>query len=179
MLLWAKQPSSSHHQKRKLFCQEIHGLPFYRPSQFGIWTVFAFPSQTAFQYVRLLKGRLAATWFSRFARVRCFTVFVCNRNLWNFLYNCDGIDAELKHGFHGRLPCDHQTKLVTFARPLTLRRHRYEINRGQRKQITLSDWLGSQLLSRDTNFTGNGGRRFPAVINAAIDLDGRPNYSVY
>lgn len=41
--------------KRKLFCQEIHGLPFYRPSQFGVWTVFAFPSQTAFQYVRLLR----------------------------------------------------------------------------------------------------------------------------
>ena len=66
MLLWAKQPSPPHPrppppQKRKLFCQEIHGLPFYRPSQFGIWTVFAFPSQTAFQYVRLLKRRQAAT----------------------------------------------------------------------------------------------------------------------
>ena len=48
-------------QKRKLLCQKIHGLPFYRPSQFGIWTVFAFPSQTAFQRVRLLKRRLAAS----------------------------------------------------------------------------------------------------------------------
>ena len=25
----------------------------------------------------------------------------------------------------------------------------------------------------DTNFTGDGGRRFPAVISAPIDLDGR------
>ena len=65
---------------------------------------------------------------------------------------------------------------MTFARPLTLRRHLYEINRGQRKKIRLFDWLGSQLLERDTNFTGNGGRRSPAVISAPIDLDGRPNY---
>ena len=65
---------------------------------------------------------------------------------------------------------------MTFARPLTLRRHLYEISRGQRKKIRLFDWLGSQLLERDTNFTGNGGRRSPAVISAPIDLDGRPNY---
>ena len=62
---------------------------------------------------------------------------------------------------------------MTFARPLNLRRHLYEISRGQRKQIRLFDWLGPQLLERDTNFTG--GRRFPAVISAPIDLDGRPN----
>ena len=30
--------------------------------------------------------------FSRFARVKCFAVFVYNWNLWTFLYNCDGID---------------------------------------------------------------------------------------
>ena len=36
-------------QKRQIFCQEIHGLSFYNPSQFGIWTVFAFPSRPAFQ----------------------------------------------------------------------------------------------------------------------------------
>ena len=65
---------------------------------------------------------------------------------------------------------------MTFARPLTLRRHLYEISRGQRKQITLFDWLGSQLLERDTNFTGSGGRCSPAVISVPIDLDGRPNY---
>ena len=67
MLLWAKKPSPpypppSPPQKRKLFYQEIHGLPFHGASQFGIWTAFAFPSQTAaFQYVRLLKRRQAAT----------------------------------------------------------------------------------------------------------------------
>ena len=48
---------------------------------------------------------------------------------------------------------------------------------GQRKKIRLFDWQGSQLLERYTNFTGNGGRRSPAVISAPIDLDGRPNYS--
>ena len=52
MLLWAKQlsPSNPHppFKKRKLFCQEIRGLPFYRPSQFGMWTVFAFPFRTSF-----------------------------------------------------------------------------------------------------------------------------------
>ena len=59
----------------------------------------------------------------------------------SFYYNSDGIDASLKHGFHGRLPCDHQTELMTFALALTLRRHLYEIRRPQRKQITLFDWL--------------------------------------
>ena len=67
-------------------------------------------------------------------------------------------------------------ELITFARPLTLRRHLYEISRGQRKKIRLFAWLGSQLLERDTNFTGNGGWRSSAVISAPIDLDGRPNY---
>ena len=38
------------------------------------------------------------------------------------------------------------------------------------KQIRLFNWLGSQLLDRDTNFTGNSGRRFPAVVSAQIDL---------
>ena len=52
----------------------------------------------------------------------------------------------------------------------------YEISRGQRKKIRLFDWLGPQLLERDTNFTSNGGQRSPAVISAPIDLDGRPNY---
>ena len=65
---------------------------------------------------------------------------------------------------------------MTFARPLTLRRHLYEISRGQRKQLKLFDSLGSHLLERDSNFTGNGGRLFPAVISAPIDLDRRPNY---
>ena len=74
------------------------------------------------------------------------------------------------------MPCDHQTELITFARPLTLRQHLYEISRGQRKKIRLFDWFGSQLLERDTNFTGNGERRSLAVISAPIDLDGRPNY---
>ena len=72
--------------------------------------------------------------FSRSARLRCFAVFVYSRNLRNFLYNCDAIDAQLKHGFHGRLPCDHQTELITFARPLTLRQYLYEISRVQRKK---------------------------------------------
>ena len=67
-------------------------------------------------------------------------------------------------------------ELITFARPLTLRRHLYEINRGQRKKMRLFDWLKSQLLERDTNFTGNGGLRFPVVISAPIDLDRRLNY---
>ena len=53
----------------------------------------------------------------------------------------------------------------------------YEISRGQRKKIRLFDWLGCQLLERDTNFTSNGGRRSPAVISPPIDPDGRPNYS--
>ena len=50
MLLWAKQPSPPHPPtpKRKIFCQEIHCLPFYRLSQFAIWTVFALPFQIAF-----------------------------------------------------------------------------------------------------------------------------------
>ena len=74
------------------------------------------------------------------------------------------------------MPCDHQTELITFTRPLTLRRHRYEISRGQRKKIRLFDWLGSQLFKSDTNFTGNGGRRSSVVISAPIDLDRRPNY---
>ena len=74
------------------------------------------------------------------------------------------------------MPCDHQTELITFTRPLTLRRHRYEISRGQRKKIRLFDWLGSQLFKNDTNFTGNGGRRSSVVISAPIDLDRRPNY---
>ena len=65
---------------------------------------------------------------------------------------------------------------MTFARPLTLRRHLYEISRGQRKQITLLDWLGSHLLESDLNFTGNGRLLFPAAISAPIDLDIRPNY---
>ena len=69
------------------------------------------------------------------------------------------------------MPCDHQTELITFARPVTLRRHLYEISRGQRKKIRLFDWLGPQLLERDTNFTSNGGQRSPAVISAPIDLD--------
>ena len=74
------------------------------------------------------------------------------------------------------MPCDHQTEVITFAHPLTLRRHLCEISRGQRKKIRLFDWLGSQLLKRHTNFTGNGGRSSPGVISAPIDLDGRPNY---
>ena len=75
-------------------------------------------------------------------------------------------------------------ELVTFVRPLTLRRHLYEIGRGQRKKnnkkkrIRLFDWLGSQLLERNTNFTSYGGRRSPAVIGAPIDLKGRPNYFI-
>ena len=74
------------------------------------------------------------------------------------------------------MPRDHQTELITFARPLTLRRHLYEISRRQRKKIKLFDRLGSQLLERDTNFTANGGRRSPAVVSVPIDLVGRPNY---
>ena len=74
------------------------------------------------------------------------------------------------------MPCDHQTELITFARPLTLRRHLYEISRVQRKKIRLFDRMGSQLLERDTNFTANGGRSSPAVIIAPIDLVGKPNY---
>ena len=64
------------------------------------------------------------------------------------------------------------------ARPLNLRRHLYEISRGQRKKIRLIlfDWFGSQLLGRDTNLTSNGGQRSPAVISDRIDLDVRPNY---
>ena len=82
----------------KLFCQETHGYPFYGLSQFGIWIVFAFPSQTAFPYVKLLKRRQAATWEERCTSLASpesggFAVFVHNRNLWNFLYNCDAIDA--------------------------------------------------------------------------------------
>ena len=41
---------------------------------------------------------------------------------------------------------------------VTLRRHLYGMSRGQRKKIRLLDWLGSQLLERDSNFTGNDGR---------------------
>ena len=67
-------------------------------------------------------------------------------------------------------------ELMTFAGPLTLRRYLYEVSRGQRKKIRLFDWLGSQLLERDANLTGNGPRRSAAVISAPIDLDGRPNY---
>ena len=121
-------------------------------------------------------GNMRREMHSRFARVRCFAVFAYYRNLWNFLYNCDGIDAWLKHGFHRRMPCDHQTELTTFSRPLTLRWQIYEISRGQGKKIRLFDWLGSQLLERDTNFTSSGGRCSPSVISAPIDLDGRPNY---
>ena len=65
---------------------------------------------------------------------------------------------------------------MMLARPLTLCRHLYETSRSEKKQIRLFDWLGSQLLERDTSFIGNGGRRFPAVISAPIDLKGRPNY---
>ena len=65
---------------------------------------------------------------------------------------------------------------MTFACPLTLRRHLYEISRSQRKKIRLFDWLGSQVLERDTNLTGNGARLSAAVISAPIDLDRRPNY---
>ena len=49
MLLWAKQPFPSHPSTLR------------NENYFGIWTVFAFPSHTAFQYVRLLKRRLPAT----------------------------------------------------------------------------------------------------------------------
>ena len=65
---------------------------------------------------------------------------------------------------------------MKFARPLTLRRHLYEISRGQRKKIRLFDCLGSQVLERDTNLTGNGAWLSAAVISAPIDLHGRPNY---
>ena len=62
MLLWAKQPSPPHlPPKNETILSGNSWFAFYRPSQFGIWTVFAFPSQTAFQYVRLLKRRQAAT----------------------------------------------------------------------------------------------------------------------
>ena len=74
------------------------------------------------------------------------------------------------------MPCDHQTELITFTCPLTLRRHRYEISRGQRNKIRLFDWLGSQLFESDADITGNGGRRSSAVISATIVLDRRPNY---
>ena len=46
----------------------------------------------------------------------------------------------------------------------------YGISRGQRKKIRLFDWLGCQLLERDTNFTINGGRRSPAVISPQLIL---------
>ena len=72
--------------------------------------------------------------------------------------------------------CDHQTEPITITRPLTLRRHRYETSRGQRKKVRLLDCLGFQLFENDTNFTGNGGRRSSAVISVPIDLDKRPNY---
>ena len=42
--------------------------------------------------------------------------------------------------------------------------------------MRLFEWVGSQLLERNTNFTGNGGRRFSAVISAPNDLDGGQNY---
>ena len=97
--------------------------------------------------------------FSRFARVRCFTTEICEISLTT-------VTLSMRHSW--RLPYDHQTELITFARPLTLRWHLYEISRGQRKKIRLFDLLGSQLLERDTNLTGNGGRRSPAVISAPI-----------
>ena len=53
---------------------------------------------------------------------------------------------------------------MTFARPLTLRRHRYGMSRGQKKKIRLFDWPQSQLLERDKNFTGNGGRALPRLV---------------
>ena len=54
-----------------------------------------------------------------------------------------------KHDFHGRLPCDHQTEPMTFAKSLTLCQHLYEISRAQRKQITLFECLGSHLRKRE------------------------------
>ena len=48
--------------------------------------MFAFPSQAAFQYVRLMliRGRQSEIQFSRISQNRRFTVFVYNRNLWYF-----------------------------------------------------------------------------------------------
>ena len=58
---------------------------------------------------------------------------------------------------------------------VTLRRYLYGMSRGQRKKRRLFDWPGSQLLERDSNFTGNGGQRSLA-IRAPIDFDARPNH---
>ena len=47
-------------------------------------------------------------------------------------------------------------------------------------KTTLSSPLAPQPTQKkgkkNTNFTGNGGRRSPAVVSVPIDLDGRPNY---
>ena len=48
----------------------------------GIWTVFAFPSQTAFKYVRQVEKHS-----SRFRQERRLIVIVLNKNFLTCLYN--------------------------------------------------------------------------------------------
>ena len=125
-----------------LSCQEIHGLRFYQPSQFGIS-----------EYVRLLKRRLAATWLSRFTRVRCFAVFVYNRNFFceiSFYYNCDGNDASLKMG--GRMWSSN----------------------GANDVCSSSNFVSASLWDKPASKKATNIIRL--VISAPIDLDGRPSY---
>ena len=71
--------------------------------------------------------------------------------------------------------CGFAGRVLNGRFPQLCRTRERSTSQGQRNKIRLFDWLGSQLLERDTNFTGNGGRRSPAVIIAPFDLDGRPN----
>ena len=161
MLLWVKQPSLSHStspplpQKRKLFCQQIHGLPIYRPCQRE-----AVEKKTGGNMILSLRP----------SQVLCC---IClQQKLVKFPLQLWRYRAYLKHGFYERLPCDHQMELMTFARPLTL-----WDKQGSRKanNIIRLAWISSSLKEIRISLVMAGGA-FPRLLVPPLILNGRPNY---
>ena len=76
----------------------------------GIWTVFAFPSQTAFQYVRQVEMH-----FSRFARVRRYIarrslkLETGNKSNFRLLSKCACVNAVNFVRMHEHVPIRNTT----------------------------------------------------------------------
>ena len=151
MLLWAKQPSPLHPprppQKENYFVRKFMVCLFIDclNLEYGQCSLFLsrllFSTWGCWKEDQRQHERRDALFSLRPSQVLCY---MCLQQkfvkfplqLWR--YRC-----VTETWLPWRLPYDHQTELITFVRPLTLRQHLYEISRVQRKKIRLFDWLGS------------------------------------
>ena len=145
-LLHSRPPT--HQKKRKLFCQEIHGLPFYWPSQFGIWTVFAFPSQTAFHHFSEKRDALLSFRPSQVLCCICLKQKFMKFPLQLWRYRCV---TETWLPWAAAMWSSNGANSVCSS--FNFGSASLWAKQGSKEENKIIDWLGSQLLERDTNFS--------------------------